>query len=74
MPQSTPVAEPVIRDAGDANRTFVSFAVPLPIAQPSSSATQTPANPPSLFAAHHVPEDQVGAAKEAIRQAGIMME
>ena len=23
---------------------------------------------------HHVPEDQVGAAKEDIRQAGIMME
>ena len=23
---------------------------------------------------HHVPEDQAGAAKEAIRQAGVMME
>ncbi|XP_044436507.1 NF-kappa-B essential modulator [Triticum aestivum] len=32
------------------------------------------ADPPYLFATHHVPEDQVGAAKEAIRQAGIMME
>ena len=72
--QSTPVAEPVIQDAGDANQTSVSFAIPLSSARPSSSAAQTPANPPSLFATHHVPEDQVGAAKEAIRQAGIMME
>ena len=48
----------------------MSFAVPLTSAQPSSSA----ADPPSLFATHHVPEDQAGAAKEAIRQAGIMME
>ena len=74
MPQSTPVAEPVIQDAGDANRTSVSFAIPLSSAQPSAPAAQTPADPPSLFTAHHVPEDQVGAAKEAIRQAGIMME
>nr|XP_020201426.1 nucleolin-like [Aegilops tauschii subsp. strangulata] len=43
-------------------------------AQPSASTAQTPADPSSLFTAHHVPEDQVGAAKEAIRQAGIMME
>nr|XP_040244066.1 uncharacterized protein LOC120963491 [Aegilops tauschii subsp. strangulata] len=41
---------------------------------PSASTAQTPADPSSLFTAHHVPEDQVGAAKEAIRQAGIMME
>ena len=72
--QSTPVAEPIIQDAGDANRTSVTFAIPVSSAQPSASAAQTPADPPSLFAAHHVPEDQVGAAKEAIRQAGIMME
>ena len=73
-PKSTPVAEPVIQDAGDANRTSVSFAIPLSSAQPSASAAQAPAHPPSLFATHYVPEDQVGAAKEAIRQAGIMME
>ena len=73
-PQSTPVVEPVIQDGGDANRTSVSFAIAPSSAQPSASAAQTPADPPSLFAAHHVPEDQVGAAKEAIRQAGIMME
>ena len=32
------------------------------------------AEPPSLFSTHHVPEDQAGAAKEAICQAGVMME
>ena len=73
-PQSTPLAEPVIQDAGDANRTSVSFAIAPSSAQPSASAAQTPVDPPSIFVAHHVPEDQVGAAKEAIRQAGIMME
>ena len=72
--QSTPVAEPVIQDAGDANRTSISFAIAPPSAQPSASTAQTPADPSSLFAAHHVPEDHVGAAKEAIRQASIMME
>ena len=72
--QSTPVAEPVIQDAGDANRTSVSFAIPLSSARPSSSAAQTPTDPPSLFAAYPVPEDQAAAAKEAVRQAGIMME
>ncbi|XP_073354657.1 uncharacterized protein [Aegilops tauschii subsp. strangulata] len=30
--------------------------------------------PSSLFAAHHTPDDPVGAAKEAILQAGLMME
>ena len=68
------MAEPVIQDAGDANRTSVSFAIPLSSAQPSALAALTPADPPSLFATHHVPEDQVGVAKEVIRQAGIMME
>jgi len=72
--QSTPVAEPVIQDAGDANRTSVSFAIPLSSARPSSSAAQIPTDPPSPFATHHVPEDQVGAGKEAIRRAGIRME
>lgn len=51
-------------------RHSVSFAVPLMSVRPSSLT----ADPPYLFATHHVPEDQVGAAKEAIRQAGIMME
>ena len=48
----------------------MSFAVLLTSARPSSST----ANPPSFFATHHIPEDQAGAAKEAIRQAGVMME
>ena len=59
---------------GDANRASVTFVVPLSRAQPSASTAQIPVDPSSLFSAHHVPEDQVGAAKEAIRQAGIMME
>ena len=74
VPQSTPMAEPVVQDAGDANRGSVTFAVPLSSAMTSSSTAQAPADPPSIFAIHHVLEDEVNAAKEAIRQAGIMME
>ena len=48
----------------------MTFAVPLTSVRPSSST----AEPPSFFATHHVPEDQASAAKEAIRQAGIMNE
>ena len=48
----------------------MSFVVPLTSARPSSSS----ADPPSLFATHYIPEDQAGAAKEAIRQAEVMME
>ena len=59
-----------VQEGGDVTRHSVSFAVPLTSARPSSSI----ADPSSLFATHHVPEDQAGAAKEAIRQAGIMME
>jgi hypothetical protein len=73
-PQSASATETAIQEGGNANRTSVTFAIPLTSAQPSASTAQTPADPSSLFAAHHVPEDQVGAAKEAIRQAGIMME
>ncbi|KAM3368091.1 hypothetical protein ACQJBY_016566 [Aegilops geniculata] len=69
-PQTTPAPEAVARDGGDTTRASVTFAVPLTSVRPSTST----ANPPSLFATYPVPEDQVGAAKEAIRQAGIMME
>ena len=62
--------ETLVQKCGNITRTSVSFAVPLMSVRPSSST----ADPPSLFATHHVPEDQAGAAKEAIRQAGIMME
>ena len=72
--QSTPRVEPVVQDTGDANRGSVTFVVPLSSALPSSSTAQAPVDPPSVFATHHVPEDEVNAAKEAIRQAGIMME
>ena len=62
--------EAAVREGGDTTRVSVTFAEPLTSVRPSTST----ANPPSLFATHHVPEDQVGAAKESIRQAGIMME
>ena len=71
---TTPRAEPVVQDTGDVNRGSVTFAEPLSSALPSSSTAQAPVDPPSVFATHHVPEDEVNAAKEAIRQAGIMME
>ena len=69
-PQSTPAPEAIVREGGDTTRASVTFAVPLTSVRPSTST----ANPPSLFATHHVPEDQVSAAKEAIRQAGLVME
>ncbi|XP_048537989.1 uncharacterized protein LOC125516683 [Triticum urartu] len=68
--QSATASEAVARDGGDTARASVTFAVPLASARPSSST----ADPSSLFAAYPVPEDQAAAAKEAIRQAGIMME
>ena len=72
--QSMPRAEPVVQDTGDANRGSVTFVVPLSSALPSSSTAQAPVDPPSVFATHHVPEDEANAAKEAIRQVAIMME
>ena len=62
--------EALVQEGGDITRHSVTFAVPLTSGRPTSST----ADPPSLFATHHVLEDQAGAAKEAIRQAGIMME
>ena len=55
--QSTPRAEPVVRDAGDANRGSVTFAVPLSSALPSSSTARALVDPPSVFVTHHVLED-----------------
>ena len=55
--------ETLVAEAENTTRHTVSFADPL------TSALQ-----PSLFTMHHVPEDQASAAKEAIRQAGVMME
>ena len=62
--------EPLIPEWSNVARATVSIAEPLTVAHPSSSS----ADPPSLFSTYHVPEDQASAAKEAIRQAGIMME
>ena len=80
----------MIQQSGDLNRASVTFVVPVSSERPSSSTAQVHVPfvrlhasdpqaaavvPPSpLFATHHVPEDQVSAAKEAIRQAGLMME
>ena len=61
--QDVTVPEALVAEEGNTIRHTVSFADPL------TSAPQ-----PSLCTTHHVPEDQAGAAKEAIRQAGIMME
>ena len=72
--QTTPRAEPVVQDTGDVNGGPVTFAEPLSSALPSSSIAQALVNPPSIFATHRVPEDEVNAAREAIHQAGIMME
>ena len=71
-------------------RDFVSFADLVSTERPSASTAQAPTlivqlhtlTPPAastvpptpLSVTHHVPEDPVSAAKEAIRQAGLMME
>ena len=57
-------------EGDNVTRPIVSFAVPLTSARPSSSS----AAQPSLFSTYPVPEDQASAAREAIRQAGVMME
>ena len=90
VPQTTLVLEPVIQQSGDPVRASVSFVVHVSTDRPLASTAQVlapsvqlhasdplaaPAVPPTpLFVTHHVPEDQVNAAKEAIRQAGLMME
>ena len=70
MTQDVPAPETLVAEGENTTRPTVSFAVPLTSAHPASlSAAQ-----PSLFSTHYVPEDQASAAKEAIRQAGVMME
>ena len=87
---STSALEPIVQQSRDPIRTYVSFADPVSTDQPSASTAQAPAPtvqlqasaplaastvpPTPLFVTHHVPEDQVGAAKEAIHQAGLMMD
>ena len=62
--------EALVQEGGEVTWHSVSFTMPLTSARPSLSV----ADPPSLFASHHLLEDQACATKEAIRQAGIMME
>ena len=75
------MTEPVTQQSRDLNRASITFYIPLSSECPSSSTAHasdpqvaTTDLPSPLFTTHHVPEDQVGAAKEAIRQAGLMME
>ena len=70
MPRDVTVPETLVAEEENTTRHTVSFAVPLTSAHPTSSS----AAQPSLFTTHHVPEDQASAVKEAIRQAGVMME
>ena len=70
MTQDVPAPETLTVEGDNVTRPSMSFAVPLMSARPSSSS----AAQPSLFSTHHVPEDQASVAKEAIRQAGVMME
>ena len=72
---SHPLTEPMVQDLGGSSQTVVTFVVPLSTAQPTASsvptsnptgASKTPA--PTQFTLHHVPEDQVGAAKEAMME------
>ena len=57
-------------EGDNVTRPTVTFAVSLTSARPSSSS----AAQPSLFSTYPVPEDQASAAREAIHQAGVMME
>ena len=82
--------EHVVQQLNDPVRASVSFANPLSTDQPSASTAQAPemiaqvqaSSPPAplpvpsslMFAMHPVPEDQVGAAKEAMIQVGVMMD
>ncbi|XBI11375.1 hypothetical protein VPH35_138452 [Triticum aestivum] len=85
-----PASEPVVQQLEDPARATVSFADPVSTDQPSASTAQTsgPIVPPQApapsttssvpsstpFALHHIPEDQVGDAKEAMIQASLMMD
>ena len=68
--RDVPAPETLVVEGDNVTRPTVTFAVPLTSARPSSSS----AAQPSLFSTYPVPEDQASAAKEAIRQAGVMME
>ena len=47
---------------------------PIVQVQVPTPPVQTPAPSSRMFAAYPIPEDQVGAAKEAMIQAGLMMD
>nr|XP_020167737.1 uncharacterized protein LOC109753231 [Aegilops tauschii subsp. strangulata] len=89
-PQTTSVPGPSTQQSGDIHRASVMFVdlastrhplastaqafgstLQLHASDPQAIATDSPA---LMFATHHVPEDPAAAAREAIRQAGLMME
>ncbi|XBI10014.1 hypothetical protein VPH35_137418 [Triticum aestivum] len=83
---SRPASERIVQQLDDPVWATVSFVDPLSTDQPSASTIQTsgptaqpqaptpPATSSAPFVMHHVPEDQVGAAKEAMIQAALMMD
>nr|XP_045083417.1 CAP-Gly domain-containing linker protein 1-like [Aegilops tauschii subsp. strangulata] len=85
-PQTASVPELSTQQSGDLHRASVMFADPasaMPTVQASGSTVQVHAldpqaaatdSPIPLFATHRAPEDPASAAKEAIHQAGLMME
>ena len=90
VPQSMPALEAVVERSGEPVWTSITFASPLTTDRPAGSTAPTLAAPvqphasnsttapaalqPSLFAAYQTPDDSPSAAREAILQAGLMME
>ena len=88
--QTTSVPEQSTQRSGDPHRASVTFADPTSTRHPSASAAQASGSalqlhasdpqaaatdsPSPIFATHHVLEDPAAAAREAICQAGLMME
>ena len=81
-----PTSEPIVQQLDDPVRATFSFVDPRSTGRPLASTTQAsgpiaqpqaptpPATSSAPFVMHHVPEDQVGAAREAKIQAGQMMD
>jgi hypothetical protein len=76
-----PAAPPSIQQTATLTRTVIELAKPplapasqVPIPEVSILQTTTPARSPIPFSLHRIPEDQTGAAKEAMMQAEHMMQ
>ena len=82
--------ETLVERSGDPARASVTFTDPLTTDRPSGSPAPTPAAPvqlhaadtvaastalaPSLFTTYQTPDDSPSAAREALRQANLVME